>query len=84
LVAGVAELHDYVIDHAGQPWIGEQQIEDVMVIFQSVRLANANEPVRLEGVENSVSQLSAGRTRAAGHGGSLATPVVAASCETGG
>src|SRR5262249_49887887 len=47
LVEGVAELDHDVVDHVGQPGVGEQDAEHVMVFLKAVPLTEADESVRL-------------------------------------
>jgi hypothetical protein len=64
LVARVAELHDDIVDHLGQPRIGQQQLQRVVMVLQAVRLPDADQPVPGEGVQHHAGQVAAGQ----GHG----------------
>jgi hypothetical protein len=67
LVARVAELHDDVVDRLGQPRIGQQQLQRVVMVLQAVRLPDADQPVPGEGVQRHTGQFTADR----GHGRTL-------------
>ena len=61
LVARVAEFHDDVVGHLGQPRIGQQQLQRVVMVLQTVRLSDADQPVPGEGVQHRAGQFAAGR-----------------------
>jgi len=60
LVARVAELYDDVVDHLGQPRIGQQQLQRVVMVLQAVRLPDADQPMPGEGLQHYAGQFAAG------------------------
>jgi hypothetical protein len=60
LVTRVAKLHDDVVDHLGQPRIGQQQLQRVVMVLQAVRFADTDQPVPVEGVQHQVGSLPVG------------------------
>ena len=63
LVKSVAELDNDVVDHARQPRVKQQQGQRVAVSLEAVDLAQPDQPVGVERLQNRVGEPAGGRWR---------------------